>query len=318
MHAAAVTLLSWAMIVAACFVPSATSVAGPVMLGLLVALIGLPHGAADHRFARPLLEPRLGKAWLPLFLAVYLLVGAAMVIGWSISSAATITIFFIASAWHFGQEEPCLGGRSRARLYRFARGGLVIWTPLACRGDEVRHILKMTAPLGVDVQVEAAVSMLSVLSQLMIVVAAIAWGLQVRRAQASKGLKRRVLALDCVMVASMVALFATTNPLVGFLVYFCAWHSARGLRSLRRQLDESWRELAKSLAPMTLLAVLLIASGSWLLWRGLSLDDFLVRSTFLGLSAVATPHLLLHSVAPMLRQVSRLGDSPGLAVGGQP
>ena len=69
MHAASVILLCWAMIGAACFYSQTMAGVTAGVLAVLVALIGLPHGAADHRFARPRLEPVLGMAWLPVFLA---------------------------------------------------------------------------------------------------------------------------------------------------------------------------------------------------------------------------------------------------------
>jgi hypothetical protein len=52
MHAASVILLSWAIIGAAFFFSQATAGVTAGVLAALVAMVGLPHGAADHRFAR--------------------------------------------------------------------------------------------------------------------------------------------------------------------------------------------------------------------------------------------------------------------------
>ena len=87
MHAAPVILLCWAMIGAACFFSQAMAGVTAGVLAVLVALIGLPHGAADHRFARPRLEPVLGMAWLPVFLAGYLGVAVLVVCGWFVAPA---------------------------------------------------------------------------------------------------------------------------------------------------------------------------------------------------------------------------------------
>ena len=46
MHAASVILLSWAMIGAACFFSQAMAGFTAGLLALLVAVVGLPHGAA--------------------------------------------------------------------------------------------------------------------------------------------------------------------------------------------------------------------------------------------------------------------------------
>ncbi len=321
MHAASITLLAWAMIGAACFFSSFTAAAMGGVLALLVAGIGLPHGAADHRFARPRLEPILGTAWWVVFLVVYLAIAGAVVLGWFLAPAATIAVFFLASAWHFGQEEPDLaGGLGPAKflrsLVRLARGGLVIWVPVALQTREVVRILSLTAPRGNGPDIERAVAALAVWSWAMLGIAAIAWVGQAVTAMASRGRRRRVLLLDNLLIASLVVLFAVANPVVGFLIYFCGWHSVRGLRRLRRELGESWPQLAVSLAPMTALAIGLVALATGLVLQAPTWNDTLIRATFIGLSGVALPHLVLHGIGPMLDQVGRKRPPRALEWGG--
>jgi len=312
MHAASVILLCWAMIGAACFFSPAMAGFTTGTLAVLVLVIGLPHGAADHRFARPRLEPVLGTAWLPAFLAGYLAVAVAIAGGWFMAPAATIVAFFLASAWHFGQEEPHLpiGPPCLRPVFRFARGGLLIWTPLVFRGGEVCEILGLVAPGGLGPAIEDATHLLTACSWVMLPIAAVAWGIQGVVAGKRRGLVRWVLFQDNALVASLVALFAMTSPLVSFPVYFCGWHSARGLKRLRRELDESWLELAASLAPLTVGAIALIGLGSWLVLEASGWNETLIRATFIGLSAVAVPHLLLHGVAPLFAASARRPTQP--------
>jgi Brp/Blh family beta-carotene 15,15'-monooxygenase len=307
MHAASVMLLSWALIGAACFVPSAGGRATAVVLSVLVACVGLPHGAADHRFARPRLEPLLGPAWLPAFLSGYLLVAAVVVMGWFAAPALTIVGFLLASAWHFGVEEPrfAIGPRGLRPLLRFARGGLVIWTPLAVQPEQVVRILSIAAPGGLGADSRGFFWLLTKFSLAMLVLVGIGWCLQVHEALGRRGRTRTVLLFDAAWVGSLVALLAIVSPIIGFLVYFCGWHSVRGLRRLRRELGESWPRLAASLAPLSLAAVALTAITTYGVLRTAAWDDTLIRATFVGLSAVAVPHLLLHGVGPLL---DRLGS----------
>jgi len=310
MHAASITLLAWAMIGAACFFPATAAMTVGSVLALLVAVVGLPHGAADHRFARPRLEPLLGPVWWVVFLAGYLAIAGAVVLGWFFAPAATILAFFLASAWHFGQEEPDLvagphGAKLLRQAFRVARGGLVIWVPVALQTDEVVRILSLTAPRGFAPQIEWAVDALVACSWVMLAIAGVAWGWQALLAIASQGRRRRVLLLDTLMVASLVLVFAWANPVVGFLIYFCGWHSARGLQRLRRELGESWCQLAASLAPMTALAIGLVGCGTCLVLRAPTWNDTLIRATFVGLSSVALPHLILHGAGPVIDQLSR-------------
>lgn len=317
MHAASIILLCWAMIAAACFFSQATAGITAGVLAVLVAVVGLPHGAADHRFAKPRLEPLLGTAWLAVFLLGYLVVAATVVCGWFLMPGATILGFFLASAWHFGQEEPRLpiGPRWLRPVARFARGGLVIWTPLVFRAGEVAAILGLAAPGGFVPSIDRATSLLTALSWTMLAIAAACWGLQILVAFRRTGRTRRALLTDNALVASLVTLFAVASPLVSFLVYFCGWHSTRGLKRLRIELGESWMGLARSLAPLTAVAIALVGLTARLVLDGAGWDGTLVRATFVGLSAVAMPHLFLHGVAPLFEPHSRRQPTPSLRVG---
>ena len=307
MHAASVIMLSWAMIGAACLFSHQLAGAAAGMLALLVAVVGLPHGAADHRFARPRLEPLVGSAWLPMFLVAYVVVAGVVVCGWIVAPAVTILAFFLASAWHFGAEEPrfAVGPRWLRPAFQFARGGLVIWVPLVAHGAEVGEILGRVTSRGSTLPVGQATAVLTACSWIMLAIAACGWVVQGLAASTRCGWRRRVLLADNLLVASLVALFALASPLVGFLVYFCAWHSARGLRRLRIELGETWAQLAWSLAPLTAAAVALIGLIAWAGFAAGSWNDTLVRATFVGLSAVAIPHLLLHGLAPLLERSCR-------------
>lgn len=317
MHAASVILLCWAMIGAACFFSQAMAGFTAGILAVLVAMVGLPHGAADHRFARSRLEPVLGMAWMPVFLAGYVAVAVVVVCGWFVAPAVTITGFFLASAWHFGQEEPrfLIGPRMLRPVFRFARGGLVIWTPLVFHAGEVAAILGVATPGGSGPAIDWAISLLTGCSWIMLAIAAAAWGLQGLAASGRTGRMRRVLLADNALVASLVTLFAVASPLVSFPVYFCAWHSARGLKRLRIELGESWPELARSLAPLTAGAIVLVGLAAWLVLGGAGWNGMLIRATFIGLSAVAMPHLLLHGVAPLFEASARRRTTQPLPCG---
>jgi hypothetical protein len=50
---------------------------------------------------------------------------------------------------------------------------------------------------------------------------------------------------------------------------------------------------------LTVGSIALIGMAAWLVLGGAGWNGTLIRATFVGLSAVAVPHLLLHGVAPL-------------------
>ena len=67
---------------------------------------------------------------------------------------------------------------------------------------------------------------------------------------------------------------------------------------------------------MTVASIALITATAWLLFREPRIDDTLLRATFIGLSGLAVPHLVLHGVAPLIDAMGRRRQPPGLQLGG--
>jgi hypothetical protein len=56
---------------------------------------------------------------------------------------------------------------------------------------------------------------------------------------------------------------------------------------------------------LTVGAIALVGLAAWLVLGGTGWNGTFIRATFVGLSAVAVPHLLLHGVAPLCEAVVR-------------
>jgi hypothetical protein len=65
-----------------------------------------------------------------------------------------------------------------------------------------------------------------------------------------------------------------------------------------------------SVAPMTIAAIGLIAVAAVVGLRAPTLGDTLIRVTFVGLSAVAVPHVLLHGAATLFERLGNLRITP--------
>jgi Brp/Blh family beta-carotene 15,15'-monooxygenase len=258
-----------------------------------VAVVGMPHGGLDHLFGRAALQPAAGRWWRAWFGGLYLGVAGLVVAGWSVAPAATATGFFLVSAYHFGAAD---GRRGWAGL---VEGGAVIWVPLLARPGEAAELLAWVIPGGRPAEVLVAVDSLRPL--LMVVAAGFA-------AHVFMTVWRGEVA-TAVRLLAFAGLFAVLPVLVGFGLFFCGWHSTREMWGLARRADPARpaRGLATVVwlaAPRAAAAVVAAGAAAWWFADGRDLTPVVVQAVFLGLSAVAVPHILLHALA------DRLGADP--------
>ena len=110
----------------------------------------------------------------------------------------------------------------------------------------------------------------------------------------------------------MLAVISAFAPIpFSFCLFFCGWHSIRGLNQLMKDHRMTLRELAWASLPMTLGAIGLCALGMGFWQSGRELSAELTRTLFLGLSGMAVPHLVLHDIIPqMVRRTEGLHRLP--------
>lgn len=280
------------------------SLVSTLVLAAMVAVIGMPHGGLDHLFGRAVFEPVVGRWWRVAFAASYLGVAATVVAGWFLAPMATILLFFLISAFHFGEDSDA------AWPLAMLSGGLVIWLPCLARTDEVVQSLAWIVPSDrADSIRDAAVELRPLLQLLLVIFVGhlIALAFDVRHR------------LEAFRLAASAALFALVPTTVGFAVYFCGWHSTREMVALARRVDPNdvWRGLRAVVvlaAPRAGVAVIVTAGAAWWFADGRDLQPVAVQAVFMGLSAVAVPHILLWIAA------DRLGADPFRAgeIGGIP
>ena len=220
---------------------------------------------------------------MSVFLMSYLFVGAAVALGWFLVPAVTVLVFFLLSAWHFGlEEEPDSLRAPWQHLAAVAQGGMIIWVPALFRPDEMNSLLARVIPTSADVE-----------NTLMPIVRTVAPGLAcVLLIHVATTLHYR--RWESVRIACTAAMCAVAPLLVSFTVYFCGWHSLRALVTLRHEHFGAWRSFILQLLPLTLATLLLGVATAWY-WSGVEeIPTALVRTTFIGLSAIAVPHLIMH------------------------
>jgi Brp/Blh family beta-carotene 15,15'-monooxygenase len=302
-----------------------------IIAGLAVAVIGVPHGGLDHKTGRRVLGGHFPRSWWLIFFAGYLLVALTVTTGWFISPAITLLTFFILSAWHFGREDqlgeeattqsanvdenpkqgacfhPTLTNISR-HIFALATGGLVIWVPAIFRGGEMESLLQLILASHTSDIAPVIVQSTQTIAFVALPVATIDC---IRKlfAGSSKSL--------CYAMIATAVVAAWAPILLSFTVYFCGWHSVRGLARLRREERVSVGQFAWQVAPLSFLAVLgIVAGGLWCSTQFatdqlLARESILLRMTFVGLSAIAVPHLFLHELANLIQPSSQsVGATP--------
>ncbi len=288
MHSIVVTSMAAVFAVLQMFSIQLTNSSQILWLVVTVCLVGVPHGGLDHWAGRSLFFPCAGKLWLAQFMLCYLSVGFIVVLGWLVSPLVTILIFFVLSAWHFGIEEDVHAPPKSwfDKLSRFAIGGMVIWIPATAQPEAVQSIMSSLVPNELRNQAIIACDITTISAWLFVPVVAVSWVNYLN--------KEPLIALR---LAAFAILFATASPLISFIAYFCGWHSIRGLRQLRAMHSGTAVEFVKSILPLSLGAIALAIPIYWLSGQYVSLSQNLLRTTFVALSAIAIPHLMLHVAA---------------------
>jgi len=254
-----------------------------VGLAVLVAIVGMPHGGLDHLFGRELFRPLLGRYWVVGFGLAYLGTAGLVMLGWFVAPVLTVVMFFLISAVHFGDDTLV------RQPLRTVEGGMVIWIPLLFRQSEMSELLAWVVPGGNPERTRVAVY----------AVQPLLWAVALFFLASLPSSNTVATAARKVAFAT---LFAIAPTLVSFVVYFCGWHSTRELMELARRAapQNPWRGLRRVMmaaAPMAGLAVAATALTAWWFAGDRELQPVLVQAVFLGLSAVAVPHILLHAAA---------------------
>jgi beta-carotene 15,15'-dioxygenase len=245
-----------------------------IILGVLIVILGVPHGALDTIFAKQLYNINTLKGWVS-FLTLYVVLAAAVVSLWQITPVLFLISFLIISLFHFS-------GDPVADTHLFARvmyGGAIIVLPALLHADEVTQLFSFL------VDINAAKSVASFLHHLSFI-----WIAGVCVSVALCWRKDWQTALE---ILSVVLIAVVMPPLPAFTVFFCAMHSARHiLRTLKYSGKASFKFLILA-ATMPMAGVLAASIFSWYWLRDTPIDARAIQLIFVGLAALTVPHMAL-------------------------
>lgn len=244
-----------------------------VWVGLLISLLGVPHGALDPIYAQAWTCIQSRAAWVAFVLA-YLLLAAGVVAVWWWAPTVFLWGFLAISVLHFSGDLTT----GTSGWTRFFYGGAVIVLPAALHAAELTRLFaQLTNP-------ESATSVVPALQMM-----AWPWLVALMAGVLLNARRDAFVALE-VLAVSVMAL--TAPPLIGFTVFFCAMHSPRHILRTQVNAGMGLRSLA-CLALLPMLGVFLMAVGAWYGLPYSPMDARIVQLIFVALAALTVPHMFL-------------------------
>ena len=251
----------WSLLLGAAAAASIGSMTVQLTFAIVaIGVIGMAHGASDLAI--------IERRQRPLFVALYVCVGAACLWWWIADPALALPAFLIASALHFGVEDA----PADRPLERVARGTSLVATPATFHASNLTDILRLggTSPDVLPAMVSA-----------MALSGAIAAAYLMVRASQRHDLRLLIGTMALVVLP----------PLVGFSVGFLVLHAEPQTVERRTQIGcATTGSYLRATAPILVAAILLATIIGVLLVHS---DPSGVRPLFAGIAALAVPHLIV-------------------------
>jgi beta-carotene 15,15'-dioxygenase len=255
-----------------------------IALGPLVALLGLPHGALDHRVASAL-WPLITLRDHAVFIAGYIGLAIAVLALWIIAPSIALGAFLIYSALHFSDD-----WRAEVGLWQSLPLGIsVIALPALVFQSDVAVLFSFltaepTATLFAALLHKTAIAAI-IASALCLVV------------------NLRAAPWVTVEYALLVATALVTPPLIYFVIYFCALHSPRHFLVTADQLRLTPLQGLRAAWPILVATLAMTALGTVILAVfAPAFEPATLQIVFIGLAAVTVPHMLLTAVFRSVHQ----------------
>ena len=249
-----------------------------IALGPLVALLGVPHGALDHRVASALWSLTTPRDHAG-FIVGYIGLSIAVVVLWIIAPSIALAAFLIYSALHFSDD-----WRAEVGLWQSLPLGIsVIALPALVFQSDVAVLFGFLIP-------EPTATLFAALLHNIAIAAIIASALCLL-------VNLRHAPWVAVEYALLVATALVTPPLIYFVIYFCALHSPRHFLLTADQLGLTPLQALRAASPILVATLAMTALGAIVLAVFTpAFDQATLQIVFIGLAALTVPHMLLTAV----------------------
>ena len=244
------------------------------VLGIVIVLLGLPHGALD-----PWIAQRMGLRNTPLqifmFTSAYIVLAALVVLFWLWFPALSLFIFLMMSAWHFSGDWI----KTINQPFRLGAGALLLLMPIGFHTETVSQIfLALSGINGAHLATALSLPSWFLVTAMTLIAAAAAAQRQWQ---------------SCLEYLSLLGLAYFTPPLIYFTLYFCLLHSPRHLMGLLITAPVDTLPYLLRMMVIYTLSSLVLIGGLWWLWSELPSSTLMLKLIFISLAAVTVPHMLL-------------------------
>jgi Brp/Blh family beta-carotene 15,15'-monooxygenase len=290
-------------------VTSSNDAVSVAIVVLVIALLGIPHGAVDHLVAATF-EPTGPSASEPgsatpvsaasaisqrRFHLLYVAAMAAYGLVWLVIPGVALVGFLLVSVHHFGQSDLAhlRIGRWQQLAIQVSRGLFLVGLVLVANLTAVSPVIERMG--GFDPTSWPWLAGHTVAWSVVLVGQQLVVGLFVARRISD----RTTITREVITIISLTALLVAADPLIGFAVYFGLWHSLNHLNVLADVLGHRTGsaaltpvELARIAAPrsavsIAALAILIVGAQS------LGQTEFIVPITLIFVSMLTLPHMIV-------------------------
>lgn len=250
-----------------------------IYAGVLLCIIGIPHGANDHLY-------RKDQTWFGMakFLGVYLGIIAAYIMVWYFLPLAALILFFAVSFHHFGQSN--FENERVWYLPSILWGILLLAFPVILHFEEALLIFKSMIGQGNFNELIFEVKPLKLVGWQIATLGLLSFIYLI-----SIYIYQKQNFLKYLFQLILISLWYFFTPLLfGFILVFCLWHA---LQSTQHQVNfyfTFYKKLSKdffiAMLPFSLIS--LVAFGLYLYFF-----EFNIGQSFILLSLITLPHVLV-------------------------
>ncbi len=245
---------------------------------VLIAILGVPHGAFDTLFGQRLYGLRGVQSWT-FFVVAYIGIGACIVALWWAWPLFFLIAFLLVTALHFsGDPQP-----GTYALSRFLYGGAIIVLPNFWYADEVLRLFQFLVYREAD-----ATGLLQLSAVLRWI--AVPWCVALVACALFEARNSIQAALE---LATVAAIALVAPPLIAFTVFFCVMHGARHVLRTLDGLDRNGLKPLIAAAAAAMFAVFITATMLFFAQPEVSIDARIIQIVFVGLAALTVPHMAL-------------------------